>query len=135
MFEDDDIKGSVMRWLMPKLPGVLDRIGRETVEDIKARLGTPCPAYHGGGGGHSPPGHEPYMETGALVWGMKYQVELGDNPSVAIISTRPLGGDSPNVPFWLEYGTKKMAARPYMRPARNRGEDRVPRTLRMELGA
>ena len=135
MFDDDDIKGSVMRWLMPKLPGILDTIGRETVADIKARLSTPCPAYHGGSGGHSPPGHEPYMETGALMVGVHYQVEWSDTPAVAIISTRPLGGDNPNVPSMLEYGTSKMAPRPYMRPARNRGEDRVPRWIRTGLGA
>jgi len=133
MFDDDDIKGSVMRWLMPKLPGILDAIGRETVADIKARLSTPCPAYHGEGK-HSPPGQEPYMESGALVHGMKYQVEMSDTPSVAIISTRTWEGDNPNVPFFLEYGTKRMAPRPYMRPARNRGEDRVPRMIRQGLG-
>ncbi len=133
---DLNIPRLVNAWLAKRLPRALERIGEETTADIKTRLGLPCPAFNGvPAGKHSPPGHEPYMETGALQAGIGYHAnESTTSPAVTIFSTRSMGGESPNVPFWLEFGTSKMAARPFMRPAKNRGMRTVPFILKQELG-
>ncbi len=127
-----NLASTVNAWLAKRLPKALERIGAETTADIKARLGSPCPAYHGvSGGKHSPPGHEPYMEEGLLIEGISYVVRPD---YVMIISKR--ADANPKVPEWLEFGTPggRQAARPYMRPAKNRGMRTVPAILRQELG-
>ena len=119
-------------WLMPRLGRALDMIGQATTAKIKDELRNPCPVFFGQGGEHSPPGEPPFKETGALQEGIRYYVS--PDHSVTIMSTRQHGADTARVPEYLEYGTPRMAARPFMRPAKNRGFRIVPQILRLELG-
>lgn len=76
----------------------------------------------------SSPGEPPRKETGNLQAGVSHVVETGDQgPQLAITSERAEG--NPAVPDYLEYGTTKMEARPYMTPAVLRLEDYVVETL------
>jgi plasmid stability protein len=48
------------------------------------------------------------------------------NQRYQVISLPPRGQPQ-NVPIWVEYGTKKMEARPYMRPSADAEQDRYVR--------
>lgn len=66
----------------------------------------------------SAPGEAPASRTGTLRNAVQFQVNKADME--ALVGPRALGGNSntpEGYPFWLEFGTKKMSPRPYMRPA------------------
>lgn len=77
-------------------------------EEIRESISTACPAYgKEAGGSHSPPGHPPFLETGFL------------RTSVVPIPNKPLWWRVVAGAFYavyLEFGTRKMTARPFMWP-------------------
>lgn len=122
------------RYLRSKMPDFMERLGIVTVGKVVTSLDKACPAYHNGKGGHSPPGSPPYRETGNLMAGVDHiESQSGDTYSTEIVSKRA-GGDA-EIPFWLEFGTSKMAARPYMRPVRNQGSEIIRRQAENMGGA
>lgn len=58
------------------------------------------------------PGKPPHRQTGQLVSSVGHEFEQGG--LVGIVGTNVKHG------FWLEFGTTKMAARPWLRPAFDR---------------
>jgi hypothetical protein len=55
------------------------------------------------------------VDTGALYQGV--EVVPADDTHYTVRSTRDVAGDDPAVPEFVEFGTRKMAARPYFTPA------------------
>lgn len=55
------------------------------------------------------------VRTGALRAGI--HVGAVGEDSAIVVSERHVPGEDPNVPFYVERGTSKMAAQPYLRPA------------------
>lgn len=55
------------------------------------------------------------VDTGA----MRAGIAVGDldDDHVEIVVSRDVPGDDPKVPIYVERGTSKMAAQPFMRPA------------------
>jgi HK97 gp10 family phage protein len=97
-----------------KLTTAFQKMGKEGEADIKASLGTICQAYAGTGGEHSRPGEPPHKETGEL------QASVGH-----VVQAEPLEiklrlyADAPYAAY-LEFGTSRMRARPFLRPALHR---------------
>lgn len=54
-------------------------------------------------------------ETGALERGIEAVRASGGQAGV--VARRDVPGDSPDVPLFIEFGTEKMPAAPFMRPA------------------
>ncbi len=108
-----------MRIIDQNLPRALRMVGEETVDELKEVLSGSSP---------SEPGSPPGRDTGALQRGISYEVQ--DN-TLSIISERE-GGD-PSVPEWLNYGTKKMEARPYWEDSVSHLDERVSRVFKREV--
>ncbi len=130
------ISTAANKFLLSRLPGAAQLIMEATVSDIKESLSVECPTQYSSGIGsrrHSSPGEPPYRETGRLQDGVAGEVQnnLPEEIDIEITSRR---AGTPLVPSYLEFGTPKMAARPYMGPARNRGERKVPEILQHVLG-
>ncbi len=72
----------------------------------------------------SAPGEAPASRTGTLRNAISHAVNKAK--LTAVVGPRLLGSD-PNkqYPLWLEFGTKKMAPRPYMVPTIQRNKDTV----------
>ena len=103
--------------------------GREMVRDIRGLIGTPYPPA-------SRPGTPPHTRTGQLIEGVGAYVTAGDN--IAELTVSSSRESRPKVPFWLEKGTRKMAARPFMTPTVHdvvtNGLDPICRHIRANLG-
>lgn len=61
---------------------------------------------------HSRPGNPPYKQTGALRASIAWEVDPG-----RIVGRVGSGIKRPAYPLYLELGTRRMKARPYLRPA------------------
>lgn len=74
--------------------------------------------------GHVPslPGQPPNRDTSLLDGSIDTEIRSQMPPSVAVTSRAPYAAD-------LEYGTSRMAPRPYMRPAVERNRDDVTRAV------
>ncbi|MGI3128618.1 HK97-gp10 family putative phage morphogenesis protein [Nitratireductor sp. PBL-C9] len=72
------------------------------------------------GAGHVPsrPGQPPNRDTGDLDKNIETTVEAQNPPTVHVTSHMPYSAA-------LEYGTSKMAARPFMRPATEKNRKKV----------
>jgi|GEM_PF-2750215 len=80
----------------------------------------------------SKPGEPPHKRTGNLQAGItNEQSESVESIDTKIVARRAEG--NPKVPGWLEFGTKKMAARPFMRPAKNRARDNAINWARQSM--
>jgi len=79
------------------------------------------------GKGHIPsrPGQFPNRDTGVLQGGL--EVSRVDAVTAEVRSTAPYAAP-------LEFGTSKMAARPYMRPSRDAQADQIQRLFAEEVG-
>lgn len=110
--ETGSIHDAINRMLRPKL----EEAGREEVEAIRADIDTPCPAYHTGTGGHSPPFGPPFKETGKLQASIAYRIVPGDTPldELEFRAQRTNSRGDPKVAIYLEKGTRRMAERPFM---------------------
>lgn len=76
------------------------------------------------GAGHisSRPGEPPNRDTGLLDGSIDTEIRAQNPPTVAVSSKAPYAAH-------LEYGTSRMAPRPYMRPATERNRDDVTRMV------
>ena len=76
------------------------------------------------GAGHVPsaPGQPPNADTRLLDGSIETEVQAQMPPTVTVTSKAPYAAA-------LEFGTSKMAARPYMRPATERNRDDVTRLV------
>ena len=88
--------------------GVKD-VGVMTVQMLRQDLAIQFPPA-------SSPGDPPHRRTGKLQNGIEASYS-STGLKVEITSNRITTRDNSLVPFWLEFGTSRMAARPYMRPA------------------
>jgi hypothetical protein len=100
--------GGLMSKVRARTAQVLDAQGRQSVENVKQSISTPYPPA-------SSPGSAPHLRTGNLHEGVSHSTAAGGTEVSTTITSSRAEGDS-RVPFWLENGTKKMAARPYMGP-------------------
>ena len=71
----------------------------------------------GGGKPHgaSQPGHPPHVDTGRLRSSITHEVQASKNEIIARVGTNVVYGK------WLELGTSRMQARPWLRPAFEKG--------------
>jgi len=76
------------------------------------------------GAGHVPsaPGQPPNADTRVLDGNIETEIKAQMPPTVSITSKAPYAG-------FLEYGTSRMAPRPYMRPSTERNRDDVARLV------
>jgi HK97 gp10 family phage protein len=74
--------------------------------------------------GPSAPGEAPAVDTGRLRASISHRVETDSGESAAYVGT--------NVEYapWLEFGTSRMRARPFMVPAMNRNREWIKATLK-----
>lgn len=80
----------------------------------------------------SEPGTPPHQRTGALKEGVSsYTFQQGDVIKTVVLSERV--GRNPNVPAYLEGGTSKMAARPYMLPFALWMRSKLPQFIQLRL--
>lgn len=71
------------------------------------------------GANRSKPGEPPHKDTGFLRSSVAWRTEIGDD------ALRVVVGTSVNYGYWLEMGTTKMAARPWLRPTLDNNRERV----------
>lgn len=78
--------------------------------------------------GHNPslPGNPPAPDTGNLRNSIRYEVHNEENEVYGIVGTTQ---KDPPYGEYLEYGTSKMAPRPWLRPAMIKNEDWVRRSI------
>jgi hypothetical protein len=106
--------------LARRLPAVALDVAEETVREIDEMVKREMAAsgggrtYTRGGRSHtaSVPGAFPAIDTGALAGSMKYQIARGTY-------TVRYYSDDPKAAY-LEYGTSKLLARPFLTPAAER---------------
>lgn len=73
----------------------------------------------------SRPGEPPNEDTGRLTRGIKVVKHRGRN-AVQVVSEAPYAG-------FLEFGTSRMAERPYLRPALRRGAKKIAVNAKVEI--
>lgn len=72
-------------------------------------------------------GDYPAVDTGRLRSSLSFEVEeKDDNTVIGKVGTTL---DGPPYPFWLEYGTSIMPARPWLRPSLEKSQDFIKKTL------
>lgn len=75
----------------------------------------------------SAPGEPPAVDTGRYRASWRWFLQRTLGAAVLFVgSSSPIGG-------WLEFGTRRMAARPHLRPVVRRFESRIPRIVRDEV--
>ena len=74
----------------------------------------------------SMPGNPPAPDTGNLRNSIRYEITAGTTESYAIIGTTQ---KDPPYGEYLEYGTKKMKPRPWLRPAMKNNEEWIRKTI------
>ena len=113
----DNAKGLITKLTVA---GVKD-VGTMTVQQLRQDLATNYPPA-------SSPGEPPHRRTGNLQNGV--EASYSESGLKVEISSLRAGGDE-LIPLWLEFGTSKMAARPYMRPSKMD----APNTIRQSHNA
>lgn len=86
----------------------MDATADLSVTTIKAEIGIQYPPA-------STPGNPPHRRTGNLQNGVQQITMENENSVTSHIGSARVEGN-PRVPSYLEFGTKRMAARPYMSP-------------------
>jgi len=84
-----------------------EAVGQRVSQEAKRLVSRPNPT----GASPSAPGEPPKRVTGALLDSIDYQVEPGRDQVAVYV------GAAVQHALYLEFGTSKMAARPFMRPA------------------
>jgi hypothetical protein len=121
----NDIADPALAWLLQKLPSAMEALGIRAAGVASNLIDTPYPPA-------SKPGNPPHRRTGNLEAGIEH-AESPDGLEMTLTSKR-VGGD-PRVPMYLEYGTSKMAPRPYMRVVANMAPQMVPLSMKRSLSA
>ena len=107
---------ALLRGIQAPAKIMLVRIGVKVEREAKRLVSTSARPMRGPRGGRkyaspSTPGEPPHVRLGALRASIGHAlVQEGPLPSAIAGPTEKYGK-------WLEYGTRKMAARPFMRPA------------------
>ena len=118
---------------LKRVESELRKVAKETASDIvddmrilmsQAKTGVPMPGpkhrtrskYIKGGGRRSAPGEAPAVETAKLFRSLTNRITHSRGLLIIHIGTNAKANGK-NYPLFLELGTRKMAARPYMRPA------------------
>lgn len=107
--------------LKEALIGALEEIGGRIEDSLAERLSDAYPPS-------STPGDSPHRRTGALRAGVAHLAGQNDHGAQVTIYVVRDGAD-PLVPVHLEFGTKFMAARPFMQPARDEWAAELPRVF------
>ena len=115
-----ELSDKLNAYLDQMIPEALEAAGKAIVDDLKNELNTsyyvtPAQRSIGMVNYASFEGSPPHRRTGNLRDGV---VATITGETLTITSSRV--ADDPMVPEWLEYGTTRMASRPYMSPAMNR---------------
>ena len=105
----NEIADPAFAWFMRKLPSAMEALGIRAAGTASKLIDTPYPPA-------SRPGNPPHRRTGNLEAGIEH-TESADGTEMVLSSKRAEG--DPRVPMFLEFGTSKMAARPYMRVVAN----------------
>jgi hypothetical protein len=115
----DEVSTIAGAWLARKLPPAMEALGIRAAAEVANSIDEPYPPA-------SSPGNPPHRRTGNLRAGVEH-TEDSSGTETTISSARAQG--DPRVPVYLEFGTHKMAARPYMRPVMNNGAELVAETM------
>lgn len=107
----------VKRTLRPAIRDAFVDYGREYVRDVRANISTPYPPA-------SRPGEPPHRRRGRLRSSMRATVFVDSNDVVL------QAGSDLKYSTFLEVGTSRMAARPYLRPAQRRTVGALNKRLR-----
>ncbi len=81
----------------------------------------------------SAPGEIPHIFKGLLFKSIGY--EIRGSGKIGLVGTGIGGKDSVGYAMWLEFGTGKMAERPYLRPALARNREKLLQLLRQTMRA
>jgi len=108
------LSSSINAAIASSIPGAMEELGEHLVDHIKETLS-----------GHSPsePGDPPGLDTGNLRAGISYSV---NGTELTITS-------SAHYSDYLEYGTSKMSARPFLAPAMSYAEQIIPEIFQEAL--
>ena len=108
---------NVVEMVQQRVTNVLTEEGEQSVSELQSALETPYPPA-------SSPGEYPHRRTGNLQSGIESQVHTDQYDVELTVASSRINGN-PHVPSFLEFGTSRMAPRPYMRPARIRTQARL----------
>ena len=95
--------------------------------DIKSSMRTTprgAPDAQARSGSRSLPGHPPAVQSTLLIGSIKHQVYDRDDAIVGKVGSHDVGYAAP-----LEFGTSKMAPRPFLMPALERIKDKIAEML------
>lgn len=102
---------TVRRKLKAAILNTVEEIGGRAEDSLAVRLNEAFPPS-------SSPGESPHRRTGNLRAGAAHHAEATySGAMVTVFITR--AGDDPLIPVYLEFGTDRLAERPFMRPERD----------------
>ena len=120
--------------LLPKeyqkeLNKMLNKVGSEMVKDIRQSIKNSSGNFKEGPKGHwsSPPGTPPNKITGELMRSVKITHRSKLSSSIVTVDVSSFYG------FFLEFGTIRMKARPFMRPGYRRNSPKATKGARKIL--
>ena len=90
--------------------------------------------YKRGGKDHtaSAAGEAPATDTGKLISGITTEVKIMDKELVGMVKAFAADGKGGNYATHLEFGTRKMGARPFMQPALQKSEAKINKIFMQE---
>lgn len=90
--------------------------------------------YKRGGREHtaSAAGEAPATDTGKLISGITTEVKIMDKVLVGMVKAFAADGGGGNYATHLEFGTRKMSARPFMQPALQKSEAKIKQIFKQE---
>ena len=90
--------------------------------------------YKRGGKDHtaSAAGEAPATDTGKLISGITTEIKVIDKVLVGMVKAFAADGKGGNYATHLEFGTRKMGARPFMQPALQKSEAKIKQIFKQE---
>ena len=133
-------KGKGWTWKGGTVTSILARGMKRNMEDavnilnndiiLKFPGGGPAGSRSGGSGGaHSTTGGIPFIQTGHLRRSMNWEVKGRLLNLIGRVGTGIGNKTSTGYAVWLEFGTKRMAARPFLRPGMKRNKKRINKVI------
>ena len=98
-----DVFANVAAIVKAAARAALEPAGKALADEVRRRVSVP------GLGVPSAPGEPPRKQTGGLLASIRHEVDP-TSLEILVIADHPAA-------FYLEYGTQRMAARPFLRPA------------------